>query len=113
MARTLDDELYEQQTKQEVGPIRWMAPEQMHRRVYSKASDVFAFGVVLYEIWARRLPWTGVDNLKVVIRVTNGERLKAPRAMPQSVRDIMAACCTARRRKRPTMVDVVSLLNEK
>jgi serine/threonine protein kinase len=37
MARLVDDETYEQQTVNPVGPLKWMAPEQMERRAYSKA----------------------------------------------------------------------------
>jgi serine/threonine protein kinase len=53
----------EQQTVQKVGPLKWMAPEQIERHVYSKATDVFSFGVLLFEIFAREAPWKDTNNI--------------------------------------------------
>ena len=49
-----------------------MAPQQLERLAYSKASDVFAFGVLLYEIWARSAPWPGVADVNVIAKVIAG-----------------------------------------
>ena len=43
-------------TSTELGPIKWEAPEAMRERAFCEASDVFSFGVVLYEMHARRPP---------------------------------------------------------
>jgi serine/threonine protein kinase len=50
------------QTKSHVGPLKWMAPEQLLKQQYSRASDVFAFGVVIYETLSGREPWEGLPN---------------------------------------------------
>ncbi len=102
----MDDEAYEQQTKQEVGPVRWMAPEQMEKHVYSQASDVFAFGVVLYEIWAREMPWNGVKNLKVAGNVLAGNHMTPPSSAPQVVQQLMVECWHRQPSKRPSMSKV-------
>lgn len=44
-------------------------------RCYSEASDAFSFGVVLYEMFTRRPPWDGHENLDVAFRVCSGERM--------------------------------------
>ena len=112
MARTVDDGVDEQQTKQEVGPVRWMAPEQMDKHVYSKASDVFAFGVVLFEIWAREMPWTGVKNLKVAMDVSAGKRMKPPDSALAAVQQLMLECWSAGAGERPSMSEVQRRLRD-
>ena len=51
-------------TTQEIGPIKWMSPESLENREYSIRSDIFSYGVVLYEIVTRTDPWPGVNTGK-------------------------------------------------
>jgi serine/threonine protein kinase len=108
MARLLDDAIYdEQQTLTTVGPLKWMAPEQMERRVYSKASDVFAFGVLLFEIFAREAPWTGVTNIMTATKVVIGERMDVSLPnIPASMGALMNRCWMAEPQERPVMEQV-------
>ena len=47
-------------------PVRWTAPEALNYRTYSTASDVWSFGVVMYEIWAVGVkPYGGMTNAEV------------------------------------------------
>ena len=47
-------------------PVRWMAPESIERRVFSSESDVFSFGIVLWEIYTfGKTPYYGLDNHEV------------------------------------------------
>ena len=48
-------------------PVKWTAPEALSYRKYSTASDVWSFGVVMYEIWAVGMkPYQGMTNAEVV-----------------------------------------------
>jgi hypothetical protein len=107
MARLLDDKVYEQQTENAVGPLKWMAPEQMESRAYSRASDVFAFGVLLFEIFAREAPWTGVANLMAASKVMDGERMDvSSRNIPPTMAALMIECWAAKPSDRPSIEDV-------
>lgn len=67
-------------TKQNLGPIKWSAPEQLEKNLYSKASDVWAFGCLCIELVDREQPWTtSVKNLEVAKYVKDG-RYPAVRA---------------------------------
>ena len=49
-------------------PVRWMAPESLERRTWSSQSDVWAFGVVMWELWsAARIPYLQYTNDSEVI----------------------------------------------
>jgi serine/threonine protein kinase len=58
MARHIDGQY--QHTASNVGPLRHMAPEQLVATRYSRESDVWAFGVVLYETFSGHAPWLDV-----------------------------------------------------
>jgi hypothetical protein len=114
MARNLDS-VYsgvtsEQHTAATIGPVKWMAPEQLDRMAYSRASDVFAFGVLLYEIFARSTPWPGLANVNVVLRVSKGERMELPKSVPAAVRKTMEQCWAHEAKERPKMSAVVDEL---
>eukprot|EP00027_Filamoeba_sp_ATCC50430_P003991 CAMPEP_0168564304 /NCGR_PEP_ID=MMETSP0413-20121227/13170_1 /TAXON_ID=136452 /ORGANISM="Filamoeba nolandi, Strain NC-AS-23-1" /LENGTH=949 /DNA_ID=CAMNT_0008595959 /DNA_START=88 /DNA_END=2934 /DNA_ORIENTATION=- len=65
-------------TISEVGPIRWMAPEAMKRKVYNYKTDVWSYGVVLYEIMTRKLPYFEYDLMQVAANVMMGQMSLIP-----------------------------------
>ena len=47
-------------------PVKWTAPEALHYKKYSTASDVWSFGMVMYEIWSLGLkPFYNLTNVEV------------------------------------------------
>lgn len=60
-------------------PVRWTAPEALETRKYSVATDVWAYGILLYEIWTKgQTPYDGWSNQKVWVEVQSGYRLPMP-----------------------------------
>jgi tRNA A-37 threonylcarbamoyl transferase component Bud32 len=96
------------------GPTRWMAPESIMRRVYSKKSDVWSFGVVLYEVWTLgMIPYHLIaDDKEVARQVTQGERLSQPGNCPQQVYAIMQDCWKSAQKDRPSMPQLQTALQE-
>lgn len=62
------------------GTPNYMAPELLRAHsTFSKSVDVYAFGVVAWEVAARKVPFDGLDPEDIVARVTAGERPELPR----------------------------------
>ena len=92
-------------------PIRWMAPESLTKREFSPASDVWSFGVVMWEMHnPSELPYKGMDNMQVAVGVNQDLRLPIPEVYPPTVVKIMKACWQQSPSKRPSFLLIASLL---
>jgi len=95
-------------TKSIVGPVKWMAPESILYQRYSEASDVYMFGVTLWEMFAREEPYGEMDLLSVAVCVaTQNLRPSIPlpssRFCPPTLLALMQDCWSVEPGKRPTM----------
>ena len=62
---TTDTGIYQSQTKLPL-PIRWMPPETIMERTFSVASDVWSFGILIWEMFnPNSIPYSGMDNNQV------------------------------------------------
>jgi serine/threonine protein kinase len=68
MSRVLKEDI-EGETLNPIGPVRWMAPESIAHQVYSKKSDVWMFGALVYEIVAQREPHVGIDARNAIVLI--------------------------------------------
>ncbi|XP_028394326.1 ephrin type-B receptor 2-like [Dendronephthya gigantea] len=93
-------------------PIRWTAPEATKYRKFSSASDVWSFGILLWEImsFAERPYWEW-DNFRVMEEVDNGFRLPAPLNCPKGIHDLMLQCWKAERIERPNFTELNVVLD--
>ena len=85
-----------------------MAPEALSRRMYSNKSDVWAFGVLLWEIMTLGyVPYHTISEDKDVAQaVLDGERLPKPNRCHHDVYAIMKACWCERPQDRPFMFEI-------
>jgi proto-oncogene tyrosine-protein kinase ROS len=64
-------------------PVRWMSPESLTDGVFTSQSDVWAFGVLLWEIWTLgQQPYPGRTNLEVMQYVRSGGMSTVPPNCP-------------------------------
>ena len=97
-----DADIYVSQTKTKF-PIRWMAPESLMRKEFSPASDVWSFGVIMWEMYnPSELPYKGMNNLQVAVGVNQDLRLPIPEVYTPTVAKIMKACWQQSPSKRPS-----------
>jgi len=84
-------------------PLRWMPPEAIRRRRWSEKSDVWAFGVLMWELWSSGIiPYTFLDNESAARCVVNGDRLQRPDRCPASAYAVMQRCWAENHADRPT-----------
>ena len=94
------------------GPIRWMAPESLQRRMYSLKSDVWAYGVLVWEILTLGLvPYHAIPTDEAVAAaVVSGKRLERPEHCPEAVWAVLLSCWRDRPKDRPTMAEILAKL---
>ncbi|XP_023686012.1 ephrin type-A receptor 2-like isoform X2 [Paramormyrops kingsleyae] len=94
-------------------PIRWTAPEAIAYRKFTSASDVWSFGIVMWEVMAfGERPYWDMSNQEVMKAINEGFRLPAPMDCPSAVYQLMLQCWLQDRSKRPRFADIVSLLDK-
>ncbi|KAL7077789.1 hypothetical protein ACQ4LE_003026 [Meloidogyne hapla] len=80
LARKLmdDEQIYEAQTSTQF-PIKWTAPEAAMLKIFTVKSDVWSYGILLYEIFTKgAVPYAGMSNSEVLVKIESGERMKCP-----------------------------------
>ena len=71
-------------------PIKWTAPEALRTQAFSSKSDMWSFGVLLWEIYSYgRVPYPRIPLADVVKHVEKGYRMEAPEGCPPGIYDIM------------------------
>lgn len=91
-------------------PIRWMAPESITYGKFSLESDVWSYGVVLWEIYTfGKQPYCGHSNEEVVRQILQGTLLRPPEGCSPFVCEIMAGCWRSET-KRLTFPEIYNIL---
>uniref|UniRef100_A0A7M4EMI0 Tyrosine-protein kinase receptor n=1 Tax=Crocodylus porosus TaxID=8502 RepID=A0A7M4EMI0_CROPO len=88
-------------------PIRWMPPESILYRKFTTESDIWSFGVVLWEIFTYgKQPWYQLSNTEAIECITQGRELERPRTCPSEVYDIMQSCWQREPPQRQSMKEI-------
>jgi serine/threonine protein kinase len=105
------DDYYHVQTKGKL-PVRWMAVESLEFRKFSSKSDVWSFGVVLWELmtFGTVKPFRGVQAHAIAEHLRNGRRLACPRGCPDEMYTLMKRCWHMDARHRPTFAALCDTL---
>ena len=94
-------------------PVRWTAPEAIESLEFTSASDVWSYGVVMWEIMSYgKMPYGNDTNQKVIEAVKNGYRLPQPMGCPKYIYQLMLDCWQEECRNRPTFNQIVESHDE-
>ena len=95
-------------------PVRWMAPESIKGKKFSVASDVWSYGILMWEMFnPDKVPYPTFSNMECVMKVSEGYRLPPPRGTPPIVVRLMRACWHKQPEKRPSFLIISTLLTTK
>ncbi|ELW47982.1 Fibroblast growth factor receptor 4 [Tupaia chinensis] len=94
-------------------PVKWMAPEALFDRVYTHQSDVWSFGVLLWEIFTLGgSPYPGVPVEELFALLREGHRMDRPPQCPPELYGLMRECWHAAPSQRPTFKQLVEALDK-
>ncbi|XP_063446305.1 hepatocyte growth factor receptor-like isoform X1 [Mytilus trossulus] len=104
---------YASENKKTKLPVKWMAPECLEKGHYSVQSDVWSFGVVLWELMTRGVnPYPEVDNWDVLRYIKKGRRMPQPPFCPDILYKMMSKCWSFNPNDRPKFSELVHEINE-
>ncbi|XP_072048742.1 tyrosine kinase receptor Cad96Ca-like [Amphiura filiformis] len=103
LARDISEQnSYEMQSRGRV-PVRWMAIESLLENSYTSKSDVWSFGVTMWElVTVGSHPYPGMSSKKVIDELRKGYRLPKPEHCSQDIFSLMQECWQERPEKRPS-----------
>lgn len=94
-------------------PVRWTAPEALDSRKFNDKTDVWSFGVLLYEMWTRAsMPYGDWNNQRVWVEVSHGYRLPQPEDCANEAYDLMRQCWMDAQADRPTFAVLAAQLRQ-
>ncbi len=97
----------------EVGPVRYQAPEVLRAHQHSTFSDVWSFGVVMWEIFARDIPYKNASLVDIANGVLeNGSTLAIDASWPEVVKEVLAGCWKLNPNERLTMEQILVMLQQ-
>ncbi|XP_067414046.1 tyrosine-protein kinase receptor TYRO3 [Emydura macquarii macquarii] len=84
-------------------PVKWLALESLADNLYTTHSDVWAFGVTMWEIVTRgQTPYAGIENAEIYNYLISGNRLKQPPECLEDIYDLMCRCWHSEPKLRPS-----------
>uniref|UniRef100_A0A673GGD2 Tyrosine-protein kinase n=1 Tax=Sinocyclocheilus rhinocerous TaxID=307959 RepID=A0A673GGD2_9TELE len=94
-------------------PVKWTSPEALREKAFSTKSDVWSYGILLWEIYSfGRVPYPRIPLKEVVPRVEKGYKMDAPDGCPAVVYDIMKQCWTLDPVARPSFRELSQKLQD-
>ena len=108
-----EDEQYYVQTTSAKCPVRWTAPESLSDKKFSYASDVWSFGILVWEMFnPQGVPFEEYDNLQVVAKVSTTVTPVVPEDCPDKIARVMKSCWSKEPSNRPSFLLLVKALAE-
>eukprot|EP01119_Soliformovum_irregulare_P003488 TRINITY_DN1406_c0_g2_i2.p2 TRINITY_DN1406_c0_g2~~TRINITY_DN1406_c0_g2_i2.p2 ORF type:complete len:342 (-),score=110.26 TRINITY_DN1406_c0_g2_i2:35-1060(-) len=110
MSRVIKKEIVD--AKDDRIPVRWSSPEVILHKQFSTASDVWAFGILLWELFSEaQMPYPGMSNVQVIEEVVQGNVMSPAHAAPASIQSLMTSTWAIHPQDRPSFDDIHKILS--
>ncbi|KAJ8751749.1 hypothetical protein K2173_025929 [Erythroxylum novogranatense] len=101
------------ESKGNMGTYRWMAPEMIKEKAYTRKVDVYSFGIVMWELTTALLPFQGMTPVQAAFAVAEkNERPPLPASCQPALANLIKRCWAANPSKRPDFSSIVSALEK-
>jgi serine/threonine protein kinase len=101
------------ETTQVLMPVRWLHPISLESAVFNETTDVWSYGITVWEIFSKGItPYKDWNNTMVTERVSEGYRLPKPPACPILLYDTVKHCLDMNTKQPLTFARIVSILND-
>eukprot|EP00731_Ephydatia_muelleri_P023806 Em0016g77a len=111
LSRLMDSDIYNAREGAKF-PIKWTAPEALAYNKFSIKSDVWAFGILLWELATYGMsPYPGVELSQVYEMLETGYRMPNPEGCPDAIYGLMQRCWMSKPEDRPSFMEVSQQLN--
>ncbi|XP_071795171.1 uncharacterized protein [Asterias amurensis] len=112
MAADIYQRGYQRLGQEKKRPLKWVSLETNIKGTCSIKSDVWSFGIVLYEIYTLGgVPYPGLDGFEVVRKLEDGYRMEQPDECPDGIYPVMLECWHEKPDLRPTFTDLFNKLD--
>ncbi|CAM4799399.1 unnamed protein product [Rotaria magnacalcarata] len=110
LSRRIDADVYMQKSDSKI-PVKWYAPEAISIGKFTSKSDVWSFGVTLWEMFSyAATPYGDMSGTDVYYFLQHGKRLERPARCPSSTYQLMVKCWEWDEKKRPTFSELFQSL---
>ncbi|KAK1436336.1 hypothetical protein QVD17_02115 [Tagetes erecta] len=100
-------------TKTGKGTPQWMAPEVLRNEQADEKSDIYSFGVVLWELTTEKIPWDNLNSMQVIGAVGfMNQRLDIPKDVDPQWASLIESCWCSDPQSRPTFHEILDKLKE-
>ncbi|EDV93872.1 tyrosine kinase receptor Cad96Ca [Drosophila grimshawi] len=108
----ITSKIYERKSEGKL-PIRWMATESLYDNIFSVKSDIWSFGILMWEIVTLgSTPYPGISAADVMRKVRDGYRLEKPEHCRRELYNIMYYCWSQDVNERPTFAEIIKMLDK-